>query len=264
LKGLIINTLKISHISKYFGGVAALKDVHFEVNEGDLIGLIGPNGSGKTTLLNIITGMYTPSSGKIILNGSQINQIEPYEIARRGIARTFQHIRLCQDLSALDNLLIGYYGRGNFSLRRLFLRPKAVRESHITYTEKAINFVNFFSENLVDHLFEKVKNLPYIDQRRIEICRALVSEPKVLLLDEPTAGMNPEETMEIINDILKIKEHYKKMAIVMIEHDMDAISKISTRVICLSYGKKIAEGTFTDVSKNEEVQSAYLGGETIA
>ncbi|RYM02740.1 ABC transporter ATP-binding protein [Sporolactobacillus sp. THM7-7] len=259
-----ISILDIQHVSKLFGGVKALEDINLQVNAGDFIGLIGPNGSGKTTLLNIITGMYTPSSGDIIFNRTPIGQAEPHEIARLGIARTFQHIRLCNELSALDNIIIGYFGRSRFSIRHLFFQGKKVRQKQLADAEKAVAFVRFFSEELVDRLFDKVKDLPYIDRRRIEICRALVTEPKILLLDEPTAGMNPEETMEVIDDIIKIRESYQDMAIIMIEHDMDVIHKISNRVVCLNYGKKIAEGTFAEVANNQEVQSAYLGGETIA
>ena len=253
--------LKIEKLGINFGGLEAVKGIDFFVKEGEIVGLIGPNGSGKTTFFNLITGIYQPTSGNIFFNSENINGLPSNEIAKRGIARTFQNTRLFWKLSTLDNVLLGMHRWQSYNcFISMFGRnysKKKLREN----IEESITLFNYFSKELAGKMYEKVKDLSQADKKRVEICRALASKPKLLLLDEPSAGMNPEETTELMEDIKKIKNKDPELNIILIEHDMRVVKGITQRVIVFNHGVKIFEGTFEKASNNKEVIEAYLGGE---
>ena len=253
--------LKIEKLGINFGGLEALKDINFFVKEGEIVGLIGPNGSGKTTFFNLITGIYKPTSGNIFFHDENVSGLSSNEITKRGIARTFQNTRLFWGLSALDNVLLGMHRWESYSwLISMFGRnytEKKLREN----IEESIILFNYFSKELVDKMYQKAKDLSQADKKRVEICRALASRPKLLLLDEPSAGMNPEETTELMEDIKKIKNKDPELNIILIEHDMRVVKGSTQRVIVFNHGVKIFEGTFEKASNNKEVIEAYLGGE---
>jgi len=256
--------LKTREVSINFGGLWAVDKVDFSIEEGEIVGLIGPNGSGKTTFFNLISGIYTPTRGFIHFKGHDISHKTAYEVRNLGISRTFQSSRLCWNLSVVDNVLTGLLARQKTSWWKAILSPAFSNEELQEGYEKSLEYLRYFNEELVDRRYAKVKNIPHIDRRRIEICRALVSDPDLLLLDEPSAGLNPEETMDMMDDIRRIKEHNKKISIIIIEHDMAVIRQVSDRVVVFNAGKKIAEGAFSEVARSEEVIRAYLGEEASA
>jgi branched-chain amino acid transport system ATP-binding protein len=246
-------------LSISFGGLLAVDSVDIDISQGEILGLIGPNGSGKTTIFNLITGIYTPSRGDFFFEGESLRGRPPHEIARRGIARTFQISRLCLDLSVLDNVFIGMHHRQQrWLFDAIFRRNLLAQEVGGAY-DRALHLLSVFNEDLMDMAGEPVGKLPQIDRRRVEICRAMAMEPKLLLLDEPSAGMTPEEMAELMDDINKVREESRGISIIIVEHDMGVIRSISDRVVALNYGRKIAEGTFAEVAGNEEVREAYLG-----
>lgn len=247
------------NLSISFGGLVAVERVNMQVSYGEILGLIGPNGSGKTTLFNIITGLYTPSEGDFFLEGDSLLGKPPHMIARKGIARTFQMSRLCLDLSILDNVLIGIHYRQKSWLLDSILRRRRLASEVAGVREKALQLLHVFNKELVDHAGEPAGSLPLIDRRRVEICRAMLGEPKLLLLDEPSAGMNPEEKEELMKDIRTIQGASNGISTIITEHDMAVIKSITERVIALNYGCKIAEGTFDKVSRDPELREAYLG-----
>ncbi len=254
-----ISLLNSQGLTVKFGGLTALSDLNFSLEKGELLGLIGPNGSGKTTCFNTITGIYRQVAGTTSLLGKDITGFAPQQIYKCGITRTFQRLRLAVGLSVFDNLLIGDSSSLNTSLFfNLFQRSKLKQE-----IEKKINkvkkIISVFNPALVDKLYEPVSKLSMIDRRRIEVCRALISDPKVLLLDEPSAGMTQEETRDFMNDLHEIKTKSPDLGIILIEHEMNVIESVTDRCIVLSYGKKISEGSFKDVSRNPNVRTAYLG-----
>lgn len=259
-----MSLLQTNELTMQFGGLKALSGIDLHVNEGEILGIIGPNGSGKTTLFNVITGVYRATGGSILFKGQEIQQREPYEIARAGIARTFQHSRLMSGLSVLDNILLGFYGRQRYSLVDAIFRRKKVERELSQLAEEAAQLLSVFSPTLVSRFYEPVGDLPFIDRRRVEICRALAGKPSLLLLDEPTAGMNPDETEEVITDVRKVRDSIAGMTVTIIEHDMSVIGGVSDRVLCLNYGQKIAEGDFKTVAADPDVRSAYLGGDAVA
>ncbi len=242
-----------------FGGLVAVDQVDMKVQEGEILGLIGPNGSGKTTIFNMITGLYIPTSGDFFFEGESLLDKHPHEIARRGIARTFQSSRLCLDLSVLDNIFIGMHYRQQSWLFDTVFRRSRLEKEISQAKQKALELLDIFNPELVDRFGEPAEALPQIDRRRVEVCRAMAVEPRLLLLDEPSAGMTPEETEELMADIKKVKQASAGISIVLIEHDMKVISSITERVVALNYGRKIAEGTYQEVASNEEVREAYLG-----
>jgi len=248
-------------IEMRFGGLYALSKINIDIFEDELLGMIGPNGSGKTTFFNVITGFYKPTSGSFYLMGEKLTGKEPFEIAKKGISRTYQISRLCLDLTVLDNILIGTHlkqSTGYFTT--LFNRKKLMKEID-DYKEKAIHLLKIFNPAIIARLYEPVGALPQIDRRRVEVSRAMIAAPKIILLDEPSAGMTPDETEVFMDDIRKIRAEMKNVTIVIIEHDMSVISDVSERVIALNFGKKIAEGTYKEVFNKKEVRKAYLGEE---
>lgn len=250
--------LKTSGVSKVFGGLKAVSNFDMEINEGELIGLIGPNGAGKTTAFNLLTGVYQPTTGMIDFNGKSIIGLKPYEITGRGIARTFQNIRLFSELTVLDNVKIAYDIHANCSLIESVLRVGRYLKEEKDIEQKSLDLLKIFK--LDDKAYEVAKNLPYGAQRRLEIARALATKPKLLLLDEPAAGMNPQETQELMNMIRWIRKEFG-LTILLIEHDMSLVMGICERIYVLEYGSIIASGTPDEIKTNPEVIKAYLGGE---
>ena len=250
--------LEVKQLTKNFGGLTAVGDVTLELNEGELVGLIGPNGAGKTTLFNLLTGVYEPSEGTITLDGHLLNGKQPYKIASLGLGRTFQNIRLFKDLTVLDNVLIAFSNHHKKHVFASFLRLPAFYKNEEALKSKAIDLLKIFDlDRDADTL---AKNLAYGQQRRLEIVRALATEPKILFLDEPAAGMNPQETAELTDLIRRIKEEFK-ITIMLIEHDMNLVMDVTERIYVLEYGRLIAHGTPSEIKTNKRVIEAYLGGE---
>jgi len=250
--------LEVKQLTKHFGGLTAVGDVTLELNEGELVGLIGPNGAGKTTLFNLLTGVYEPSEGTITLDGHLLNGKQPYKIASLGLGRTFQNIRLFKDLTVLDNVLIAFSNHHKKHVFASFLRLPAFYKNEEALKSKAIDLLKIFDlDRDADTL---AKNLAYGQQRRLEIVRALATEPKILFLDEPAAGMNPQETAELTDLIRRIKEEFK-ITIMLIEHDMNLVMDVTERIYVLEYGRLIAHGTPSEIKTNKRVIEAYLGGE---
>ena len=251
--------LEVKQLTKHFGGLTAVGDVTLELNEGELVGLIGPNGAGKTTLFNLLTGVYEPSEGTITLDGHLLNGKQPYKIAALGLGRTFQNIRLFKDLTVLDNVLIAFSNHHKKHVFASFLRLPAFYKNEEALKAKAIDLLKIFDlDRDADTL---AKNLAYGQQRRLEIVRALATEPKILFLDEPAAGMNPQETAELTDLIRRIKEEFK-ITIMLIEHDMNLVMDVTERIYVLEYGRLIAHGTPSEIKTNKRVIEAYLGGES--
>ena len=250
--------LEVKDLTKNFGGLTAVGDVTMELHEGELVGLIGPNGAGKTTLFNLLTGVYEPSEGTITLAGTLLNGKAPSKIASLGLGRTFQNIRLFKNMTVLENVLIGLGNHGKAEVFASFFRLPAFYKNEESLKTKAIELLKIFDlDGDVDTL---AKNLPYGQQRRLEIVRALATEPKILFLDEPAAGMNPQETAELTQLIRKIKEEFN-ITIMLIEHDMSLVMEVTERIYVLEYGRLIAHGTPAEIRSNKRVIEAYLGGE---
>ena len=251
--------IELQGVSKHYGGVAALSQCDLEVHEGQINGLIGPNGSGKTTLFNVVTGIYAADAGAIAFTGRDITGARPQAVYRAGIARTFQRSRMCLPLSIFDNIMIGNHKRLDHGLVFNLLRRDAFAAELRRSWEEAGELVAIFSRGLAARLAEPAARLAMIDRRRVEICRALISQPRLLLLDEPSAGMTHEETRELMDDILLVRSRMAGLTIVMIEHEMGVIERITDRCVVLNYGRKIAEGSFAEVARDAQVQQAYLG-----
>lgn len=250
--------LEVKHLTKHFGGLTAVGDVTLELDKGELVGLIGPNGAGKSTLFNLLTGVYEPSEGTITLDGNELNGKEPYTIAGLGLGRTFQNIRLFKDLTVLDNVLIAFGNHQNPHIWASLFRLPLYYKKEEEYKQKALDLLKIFSlEEYADTL---AKNLAYGQQRLLEIVRALAMQPKILFLDEPAAGMNPQETAELTALIRKIKEEFN-ITVMLIEHDMSLVMEVTERIYVLEYGRLIAHGTPEEIRTNKRVIEAYLGGE---
>lgn len=248
--------LRVEKVTKKFGGVVAIQDVTFHVKPLEIFGLIGPNGAGKTTLFNIITGVLKPTSGHVYFKDEEITGLSPVEIVRKGIARTFQNIRLFKSMTVLENVLIGFENHYNYTFfEAVFRFPRFFKEEKL-YKEKAMEILDFL--NIAQYADYQAIALSYGNQRKVEIARALATEPDLLLLDEPAAGMNPKETEELADTVFKLREE-KEKTILFIEHDMKFVQKIADRVLVLDYGKTIFEGKPADMMKNEAVIKAYLG-----
>ncbi len=251
--------LEARGLTKHFGGVVALDGLDLAVAPNEILGLIGPNGSGKTTFFNVVTGIYGADAGSITFDGADITKAAARAVYQAGISRTFQRSRLSLPLSIFDNIMIGNHKRLNQGLWfNLVRRGDFKREFEASY-RAARALVEVFEPALADRLFEPVAGLPMIDRRRIEICRALISEPKLLLLDEPSAGMTHDETKELMDDILLVRERNRNLTIVIVEHEMGVIERITDRCVVLNFGRKIAEGPYRAVAADAQVQEAYLG-----
>lgn len=250
--------LKASKLSKVFGGLKAVTNFNIDINKGELIGLIGPNGAGKTTCFNLLTGVYEPTEGEIEFAGKSVVGLKPYQITQKGIARTFQNIRLFSNLSVLDNVKIAYHFHVKYGLPEAVLRVGRYYAEEAEVEEKAIRFLEIF--NLAHKKDEIAKNLPYGEQRRLEIARALAAQPQLLLLDEPAAGMNPQETQELMQMIRWIRKEFD-LTILLIEHDMSLVMGVCERIYVLEYGSIIAHGTPDEIKNNPRVIEAYLGEE---
>ena len=247
-------------LTKNFGGLKAVDGVDLGVSEGEILGLIGPNGAGKTTLFNLISGVYPVDDGNFSLRGENLAGLPPHQIKKKGISRTFQQSRLILNLSVYDNLFMGMLeGFRSGFWDALIFRSRFGKELKKAI-EKANQLLSQFNPELVGKGFLPVSEISQIDRRRLEICRALATKPALLLLDEPSAGMSPEESAELMLDLRRIREdEYRQLSVILVEHDMAVIEDITDRVLALNYGKKIAEGTFEAVSRNPELKEAYLG-----
>jgi len=250
------NTLEIRKLSKVFGGLRAVNNMEFSIPKGALFGLIGPNGAGKTTVFNMITGVYEPTSGDVIFNGTNITGLEPHLINQMGIARTFQNIRLFQSLSVLDNVRIAYHPHAGYSMSDSIFHNHKYEVKEKELTERAVEFLSVF--NLQDRLRETAKNLPYGEQRRLEIARALAGNPSLLLLDEPAAGMNPNESVALMDLIHFIRERFN-LTILLIEHQMRVVMGICETIAVMDFGERIALGTPQEIQNDQRVIEAYLG-----
>jgi branched-chain amino acid transport system ATP-binding protein len=252
--------LQTDRLRKEFGGLVAVDDVDFTVPANSIVSLIGPNGAGKTTFFNMLTGVYKPTEGSVIFNGEDMTGKPPHAFTERGIGRTFQNIRLFQNMTALENVLVGMHVRLKGNLFEALVRTPRVRQEEKLARERARELLEFSGLRGRDDVIGK--NLSYGDQRRLEVARALATQPKLLLLDEPTAGMNPQETADFTTFVGRLRGE-EGLAVLLIEHDMRVVMGISDRVTVLDYGEKIAEGTPQEIQKNDRVIEAYLGAAAV-
>lgn len=248
--------LKLENTTIRFGGLVAVNEVNFEIEEGAIFGLIGPNGAGKTTLFNIISGVNKPTSGKVIFNGKEIQGTQPYKINQLGIARTYQNINLFKKMTVLENVMVGCHSMSKSGFFSSILRTKSQEAEEKSIVEKSMEILEFME--LKEKASFKASNLSYGEQRRLEISRALASDPKLLLLDEPAAGMNGKEKEKLSEIIKKINK--KGITVLLVEHDMKLVMKITDTICVLNYGKKLALGNPSAIQNNKEVVEAYLGG----
>ncbi len=253
--------LQTFSLRKEFGGLVAVDDVDFTVPQGSIVSLIGPNGAGKTTFFNMLTGVYKPTVGRIFFAGEELTGKPPHTYTERGIGRTFQNIRLFQNMTALENVLVGMHTRLKGNLMEAIVRTPRVRHEEKEARARALELLEY--SGLRGKGAEIGRNLSYGDQRRLEVARALATQPKLVLLDEPTAGMNPQETAEFTAFVSRLRDD-RRLTVLLIEHDMRVVMGVSDRVTVLDYGEKIAEGTPKEIQKNERVIEAYLGAAAVS
>ncbi|MGH8913642.1 MAG: ABC transporter ATP-binding protein [Acidimicrobiia bacterium] len=251
--------LRIEGLGKSFGGLKAINGLDLHVDEGEIVSVIGPNGAGKTTFFNLITGMETPDEGRITFDGQNIVSLRPNQILRLGMARTFQNVRLFPTMTVLENVMVGLHCRTKAGLLGAIFKTPSQRAEEAAIHEKAREVLSFFGTRLAGYRHDQLAMvLSYANRRRLEIARAMATDPRLLLLDEPTAGMNPRETVELTELIGRLRSE-KGFAIVVIEHDMQVVRNVSDRVVVLDHGVKLTEGSYDEVSTNEQVIEAYLG-----
>lgn len=246
-------------LTRQFGGVVALSGLDLDVRRGELLGLIGPNGSGKTTFFNVLTGLFSPTRGEIVFDGAPLAGASPQDAHRAGITRTFQRSRLCLELSIFDNLAIGAHQRLDHRFLSNVLQRRALAREADATAALATELLEIFHPPLARRLYEPMTGVAMIDRRRVEICRALMSRPRLLLLDEPSAGMTSEETTRLMDDLLEVRRRFGGLTVILIEHEMAVIQRVTERCVVLNYGKKLCEGTFAEVAADPEVRRAYLG-----
>jgi len=251
--------LDIKELSVTFGGLHALKDLDFHVDEGEIVGVIGPNGAGKTTFFNMISGMVTPTSGDILFEGKSLIGLDPNQVTARGIARTFQNVRLFANMTIAENVMVAQHCRTKQGVWGSLFNTRAFRKEEAEIRAHAEKVLGFFGTRLIGYRLEQPASvLSYANRRRLEIARAMATKSRLLLLDEPVAGMNPMESAELTDLIGKLRSEWG-FTIVMIEHDMNVVRDVSDRVVCLDHGETLAQGSFEEVSSNPDVIEAYLG-----
>ena len=251
--------LEVDGVTKRFGGLSALNDLSFEVAEGEIVSIIGPNGAGKSTVFNVITGLYPPDEGDVRLRGISVVGLAPNRLTRAGIARTFQNVHLFPNMTVLENAMVGQHCRSKAGVFGSIFRPPSVRREETAIRARARESLEFFGSRLAGYRQDQPAFvLSYANRRRLEMARALATDPAIMLLDEPTAGMNPRETLELRDHIVRMRDELG-LTVLVIEHDMRVVKGVSDRVIACDYGRKIAEGTYEEVANDEHVVEAYLG-----
>jgi branched-chain amino acid transport system ATP-binding protein len=258
-----MNLLEVRNVSKHFGGLYALSGLDFTVEEGEILSLIGPNGAGKSTVFNVITGLYAPDDGDVVFRGESVVGLTPNQITKLGIARTFQTVHLFPNMTVLENAMVGQHCRSRSTVVGAILRTPTTRREERQIRERAAAALAFFGSRLAGYRQDQPAfSLSYANRRRLEMARALATEPALVLLDEPTAGMNPRETLELRDHIVRMRDTLG-LTILVIEHDMHVVKGVSDRVVACDYGKKIAEGSYDEVAGHERVIEAYLGTKAV-